>query len=243
MPAERIAVLDDARGAAVVLMIIYHFFFDLNYFGFAPVDMQSLLFVLFQRIIGTSFVLIAGISLAISESRNREGYVHHAKRGLRLAAVAALITLATWAYPHEGFIQFGIIHMLALSTLIAPFFFRFGKLNIILGAAIVLLGFYASTMTTASHWLFWLGITYPGYYALDHYPMLPWFGVVLIGICVGQAVLARWKGREEKIRKSVVARAWHARALSFLGRNSLAIYLLHQPVLVGILLAFRSLFP
>lgn len=232
----RIIEIDAARGTAIVLMIIYHFFFDLDYFGFAPVPMQSLFFVIFQRIIGTSFVLIAGISLALSEKNNTEGYVHHAKRALVLAAVAALITLATWTYPHEGFIKFGIIHMLALSTFIAPFFFRFGRLNILLGAAIILLGFYTSTLTTDSHYLFWLGMIYPGYEALDHYPMLPWFGVVLIGIWVGQRVFMDWKTKEG-------VRSVYASVLSFLGRNSLAIYLLHQPVLIGMLMAFRALFP
>jgi len=236
MTENRIVEIDAARGAAIVLMVVYHIFFDLNYFGLVGVDLDSLTWVVFQRIIGISFVLIAGISLVLSESRNREGYLHHAKRGMKLAGVAVLITLATWLYPHDGFIQFGIIHMLALSTLIAPFFLRFGKLNLVFGVIIIAAGLYATTLSTESHLFFWLGINDPGYHALDHYPMLPWFGVILIGMAIGQSI--EWT---KEIARVDYARKGYAGLLSFLGRNSLAIYLLHQPMLVGAISAYQLL--
>lgn len=237
MRADRIMEIDAARGAAIILMVAYHFFFDLDYFGLAAVPMQSLFFVTFQRIVGILFVLIAGTSLALSESHNKEGYLHHVKRALRLAAVAALITFATWVYPHEGFIKFGIIHMLALSIFVAPFFFRFGRLNVILGTTLIIAGFYTSQIQTELPYFFWLGITCPGYEALDHYPMVPWFGVVLIGVYAGQSIFVNWKTGKAAARSGLL------RLLSFLGRNSLKIYLVHQPLLVGILLLFRRLFP
>ena len=231
--------MDALRGIAILLMIAYHFFFDLNYFGIAGIALQELPWVLFQRIVGSMFLLLVGVSLTLSEARNTKGYAHHAKRALFLGAIALAITIATWVYPHEAFIKFGIIHVIALSTLIAPFFFRFGKVNLLLGIAIIAVGLFAGNIHTDSPYLFWLGITSPDYTALDHYPMLPWFGVVLIGIYAGQTVFPNGKStlriRESRpLPKLVLAK------LAFMGRNSLAVYLIHQPVLVAAMLILKG---
>jgi len=329
---SRITGLDAARGTAILLMIAYHFFFDLDFLGISlpgigHIDMSGAFWFFLPRLIGSLFILIVGISMALSESKNKEGYAHHVKRGIFLAGIALTITLATWIYPHEGFIQFGIIHLIAASCFIAPFFFRFGKLNVLIGLAIIVAGIGAQTMQTDSHLLFWLGITYPGYTALDHYPLLPWFGFVLVGIYAGQTLFPRGKQRREieirffeeppsrffapsekrlmqiataictslmlgTARNPIFASAkmghrvlrehdWRAvsgsfekysqsrvgdspvpeehgtltdfaigiktqdsalvRCLSFLGRNSLAIYLAHQPVMFGILALWKMI--
>lgn len=240
----RIAAVDAARGVAIVMMLAYHLFFDLWYFGIADFGIHGLPLTLLQYATGTLFVLIAGVSLTLSESRNRGGYAHHAKRAVKLAAAAALITAATWVYPHGGFIQFGIIHMLALSTLTAPLFFGLGRLNALAGALAIAAGMWAGTVHPETHALFWLGFTDQGYYALDHYAMLPWFGVVLMGMGLGQAL---FPGGREPAGGHATACFRHraadagGRMLSFLGRNSLAIYLLHQPVLAGLAVAWKLL--
>ncbi len=136
--------------------------------------------------------------------------------------MAILITIATWLYSPEGFIRFGIIHMIALSTIIAPLFFRFGKLNILLGAVLILGGIQIHY--TDIDYLFWLGLIRYDYVAFDHYPLVPWFGVVLVGMELGK-VVGSWK---KFVPKNEI--------LSLLGRNSLIIYLIHQPLLIAILL-------
>ncbi|MEW6036258.1 MAG: heparan-alpha-glucosaminide N-acetyltransferase [Candidatus Micrarchaeota archaeon] len=234
---ERITELDALRGVAILMMAAYHFIFDIYYLGFAQIDLQFLPILLFQRATGTLFLLLAGASLWLSERHNKEGYGRHARRGLLLAAVAALITLGTWIYPHEGFITFGIIHMIAASTFIAPLFFRFGRLNILLGLTLITAGFFIGAVGTDSRLLFPLGVTYPGYTALDYYPLIPWFGVVLVGMEAGRIIFPRgkatWKSRDS---------AWASR-LAFLGRNSLALYLAHQPLILGAMMAYRALAP
>ncbi len=219
----RIAEVDAIRGVAILLMVIYHIFFDLDYLSIMDINLHDIGWLLFQRTVGTLFLLVAGISMVLSESRNREGYLRHAKRALKLGAVAALITVVTWLYPHDGFIMFGVIHMIAVSTLIAPLFFRLGWLNVLLGLAIIIAGL--PLHHTDVDYLFWLGWVYPGYAPLDHYPLIPWFGVILLGISIGQRM--RW------IEKTANK---YANGLAFLGRHSLTIYLLHQPILFGIML-------
>jgi uncharacterized membrane protein len=218
MHAERIEEVDVLRGVAIVLMVIYHLFFDLHFLGMASIDLYDLPWVLFQRVVGTLFLLVVGISLVLSEKKKG----HHAKRAAKLGAVALLITVATWVYPHTGFIRFGIIHMIALSTLIAPFFLRFGRLNIVIGLLVIAAGI--EIHYTDIDYLFWLGLIRPDYMAFDHYPMVPWFGIVLIGMELGKRI-EEWKGY---VPVSSI--------LSLLGRNSLLIYLIHQPLLIAMFL-------
>ncbi len=230
----RVAEVDAIRGSAILLMVVYHFFFDLDYFGVADINLYDLGWVLFQRLIAVLFLLVVGISLTLSESRNKEGYRRHAKRALRLGAVALLITAATWVYPHEGFVLFGIIHFIAMSTLIAPLFFRLGFWNVVLGTLLIIAGFHVNALPTDSRYLFWLGITHEGYMPIDHYPLIPWFGVVLIGIFAGQFFFPGGESRR-------AIRLGHTEKLGFLGRNSLLIYLLHQPIMAGAIMVCKTL--
>lgn len=227
---HRIGMVDAIRGIAILMMVAYHIIFDLHYLDIADIDLHWLPILLFQRATGSLFIMIAGVSMVLSESRNKEGYWRHLRRAVILGAVAACITIATWIYPHERYITFGIIHFLAASTLIAPLFFRFGRLNVALALIAITAGLVLNGIYTDSHLLFPLGLINPDYTALDYYPLLPWFGVVLLGIYAGQRLFL-----EKKMDAQVPA--W----LTFLGRNSLSIYLIHQPVLIGIMLAAKTL--
>lgn len=223
----RVPEVDALRGIAIILMVIYHFFFDLSYFGLADINLYEFEWQMFQRTVGALFIFVMGLSLTLSEAKNKEGYARHAKRAAKLAGVALLITIATWVYPHEGFIMFGIIHFIAAATLIGPLFFRLGWWNVLLGIAVIAAGFYIGEIQIDSHYLFWLGIIYPGYRPLDHYSLIPWFGIVLLGIYAGQRFFPKGKARLKKTDCM--------EKLAFLGRNALLIYLLHQPVMIGLL--------
>lgn len=222
----RIGIVDAIRGVAILMMVLYHILFDLSYFGLADIDLQDTMIMLFQRATGFLFILIAGVSMALSESKGKK--FRHLRRAAILGAIAIGITLATWIYPHEGFITFGIIHFLAISALIAPFFFKLGRVNVALALMLIIVGLAVNSMDTETGLLFWLGLANPEYSALDYYPLLPWFGVILLGVYAGQFFLNRNWGEMP---------GW----LTFLGRNSLAIYLIHQPILVGIILILKML--
>ncbi len=221
---DRRADIDAFRGFAIVLMIIFHFLFDLEFLKIMHINFEDLSILLLQRVVGTMFLLLVGISLVLSQKKNKEGYVRHLKRALKLGAVALLITIATWAAVPSEFVKFGIIHCIALSTLIAPLFFRFKWTGLALGVILIVAGI--STNYTDSEYLFWLGWITHTYTALDHYPLIPWFGVVLIGMFLGNVL------PELKVKNRV------AGSLAYLGRNSLAIYLIHQPLIISLMLLF-----
>jgi uncharacterized membrane protein len=229
---NRIIEVDALRGVAIILMVIYHFLFDLNYFGLVNIAIMCMPLVIFQRIIGVIFVGLVGVSIILSEKNNKFGYKTHFWHGLKILNFAILITAATWLYPHEGFVTFGVLHMIALSIFIAPFFFRFSKKqNLLIGIIIIIVGIWLNLQSTDLKLIFWLGLPYPEYAALDFYPMMPWFGVVLIGMAIGEALYPKAKSligfKSEKLEK-----------LAYLGKRSLAIYLIHQIILIGLIMAY-----
>ena len=211
---KRFAQLDLLRGLAVASMLLFNWSFALLLLGVYTITDASWYWWLFPRIIAGTFILIAGISLSISHSRKRT-YLHFLKRGLGILAIGMVATLATWLYLGNGFVVFGILHFIGLSIIIAPLFFRLGRWNILLGILIFASGFFLSTNSAALLWL----MNYD-FYTVDYFPMLPWLGLVLTGIGIGSVLNLN---RKSKLR---------IKPIEFLGRNSLAIYVVHQPLLI-----------
>ncbi len=230
---SRIIEVDMARGLAVVLMIVYHLAFDLYYFRMAGINIFEPHWVALQRLIGTGFLLLVGISIVLSERRNKEGYTHHLKRAAKLGIVALLITLATWIYPHTAFIKFGVIHAIAACTLIAPLLMRLGRLNLVLATLLIAGGFFIGEIHTDNPYLFWIGLTTNDYQALDHYALIPWLGVVLAGMTIGPYVMEKLDQRKKRQDEA-------GEFLALLGRNSLMIYLIHQPILIATLFLVKT---
>ena len=237
--SERFWELDAVRGFALVLMVLYHFVFDLDFFGVIRLGRESAFF-LAAPAIGALFLFVAGVSLSIAYCRvaglgSAAVFSRQLGRVLLLSAVAAGITFATLVYPGDGFVAFGIIHLMAFSAFFSIFFRGLGLANLALGVAFILAGVAAGSLLVDSPFFFWLGFPFPGFHSLDYYPVLPWFGVVLVGMSVGNVI---YPGAKRAFRPPVFGRF---AALGFLGRNSLLIYLVHQPVLASAILAFKSL--
>ena len=237
--SERFWEIDFLRGIAILMMIIYHLLFDLNYFGFTSTDLHSLPLLIFLYPIGTTFLLLVGISLTLSYARVKDTItknqmrMKYLKRGMMIFGFGLLITLVTWIYPHDGFIVFGVLHCIGLSILLAYPFIR-SRLPALLGGVLCIsIGILLLFMIRVDFpWLLWLGFVPRSFYTLDYFPLLPWFGVVLIGIFLGN-MLYQNNGRTFKIKDH--PRFFVSRLLCFLGRYSLIIYLVHQLIIVGIL--------
>ena len=242
-PSERFWEIDFLRGIAILLMIVYHLVFDLNYFSLYTTDLDSLPVLLFLYPISTTFLLLVGISLTVSYSRAQQKLskrhlpLKFLKRGAGVFGLGLIITIVTWVYPHNGFIMFGVLHCIGLSILLAYPFIRFRNLPLILGVLCIILGVFLRIIVVVDFpWLLWLGFVPTHFYTLDYFPLLPWFGVVLIGIFLGNSL---YQDNTRKFSLKDHSQLFVSRGLCFLGRHSLVIYLLHQLIIVGLLYLYH----
>ncbi len=237
---ERKWELDALRGLAISLMLVFHLAFDLNYLSIMPLSVYQMPWLLLQRLTITLFLLLVGASLWLKSEKlaaeNKNVNVELAKRALFLFAIAALISLATWLYTPQEFIVFGIIHFIALSTILAIPFLRFYKLNLLIGTALIASSFFISLPQLNTPLFLWLGFTFPGFQSLDYVSLFPWFGLVLLGIFAAKLLYHEMKINFQKPQDKI------SDIFTLMSRNSLSIYLLHQPILLGILKLYTLIF-
>ncbi len=223
--------IDFARGISVFCMIIYHFFFTLQY----PNSKISF----FAIPIASSFIIISGICLHISYSR-RKNFMNFLKRGIKLSILSLIITCLSFLFLQRGFIIFGILHFFAFSSfLIYPFlkFLKGSKIFLPLSIISILIGFLISRLEVNSYFLFWLGIRPKNFFTFDFFPLFPWFGVLLFGVFLGRVFYPNGERRFRfKGINSILFKFF-----AFLGKNSLTIYFLHEPIIILILSFFVPL--
>lgn len=237
----RLPVVDAARGVALAAMVVYHFTWDLGFFGFIGLQAgQDPSWRIFAKLIAGSFLALVGVSLVLA---SREGLRRDAflRRLAMVAGGAALISLATWWAMPDSFVYFGILHCIAVSSVLALPFLR-APLWLVAVAAVACLALpaFATSPAFDSPFLFWLGLAETVRPTNDFEPLLPWFGVVLAGVLAARlalragldARLAAWRGEGPA-----------GRGLRFAGRHSLLIYLIHQPLLFGTLWLVATLAP
>src|SRR5690606_12024789 len=140
----------------------------------------------------------------------------------------------------DGFIFFGILHQIALASLLGLAFLRLpAAVTLIAAAAVVALPHYLHSEFFNDPWWWWTGLSEKRPRSNDYVPVFPWFGAVLAGIAA--AKIAEQTGLLAKLT-TLRARRW-AWPLVFGGRHSLAVYLIHQPVLIAFIWLFSQVFP
>lgn len=228
----RIVLLDIARGLAIIAMVAYHLCWDLSYFRFIAADVgYEQAWVAIARTILAVFLFLSGISLVLGHGRAIR-WRSFWRRWLFIVAGALIITLATWfAFP-QSFVYFGVLHAIALFSLMGLAFVRTPIwLAIVVGAIVIALpSFLSDPLFNQKAWS-WLGFWQVPPPTNDLVPVFPWFGAVLAGIVVARLVLAsHWTDR----LAAVAPQGRLPQLLAFLGRWSLLIYLLHQPLLLAL---------
>jgi len=217
-------------------MILFHTLFDLSFFGIAPIDVSDGFWRYFAYATATLFLLIVGVSLSISHARaarRLEGRALVQKfllRGGGIFCCGLLVTVATWWYLREGYIIFGILHLIGISIMLSPLFFRFRTWNAVIGVVFIAVGWILATIPGPLA-LLAIGIHPLTYMSVDYTPIFPWTGLVLIGLALGEFA---YPGGERLWSVPSLSRIAEA-PLSFLGRHSLVIYLVHQPIILLII--------
>jgi uncharacterized membrane protein len=255
---QRFWEIDAMRGVAIITMIVYHLMWDLWYWGVAPnLVLWEGFWKYWQRFTCGTFLILVGVSMTLVYRRERERRGPQARlfpkffwRGLRIFGLGLILTVVVWA-AGIGFDDFGILHLIGISTILAYPLLRFKWLNFGLWIAFSLAGkvvewvhwngmywtpqlggWTGSPIWIDGRWLAPLGITPNHYPAVDFFPLIPWFGVVLLGVWFGN-----WFYVDN--RRRIALPNWGGlgpvRFLEFLGRHSLVIYLVHQPLLLLIL--------
>lgn len=228
-------LVDMVRGAAIVLMIAYHFTFDLDYFGLLDINFSTDPFWLsFRASIVSLFLTVVGVSLFLA-TRHGIQWPAYFRRMALLSASAALVSLASMVLFPRSWIFFGVLHFIAVASVLGLAFTRFFLANLVLGTALIGLGLAFSHPLFDQPALQWLGLMTHKPTTEDYMPLLPWFGVVLLGIFLGRLLYGRAPVPAFAARP---CRNGLEQALAFGGRHSLLIYMLHQPLLFGAFFLF-----
>ncbi|HWR38988.1 MAG TPA: heparan-alpha-glucosaminide N-acetyltransferase [Patescibacteria group bacterium] len=225
---QRIGEIDLFRGLAILLMVIFHTVVDLQDFFHIDLDYRSGIWYFVGRSSAILFMLLAGISSQFSRSNLR--------RGLQVLAAGLLVTGATYCFLPDAYVRFGILQLLGCSMLLQPLAARLSVFAQLLLALLVLVaGPSVAVLNTDTSLLLPLGLMPPGFRSIDYYPLLPWYGVFLLGAAGGRLIYAN--------RRSRLPFSLSENPLNWLGRHSLTIYLLHQPLLLVMLNIFFILLP
>ena len=231
---DRFWEVDAARGVAILMMIVYHSTYDLDVLGGYDIQSTSGYWALFADLTAGLFLFLVGVSLAISRARTTlrgwKLFRKYLARGLTILAYGVVLTLVFLALG-MGVVAFGILHLIGVSIILAYPFLRLRFTNLVLGTLIFVVGQYmlVQDFYSQSFWLLPFGVVPEGMIMPDYRPLLPWFGVVLIGLFFGNVVYGddlRPAVPEDKAPSL-------ARPLLPLGRNSLFIYLIHQPIIIA----------
>ena len=237
-PEGRFWEVDVVRGVAVVMMVTFHAVFDLYFFGIVQLDPYSGGLGVLAYATAILFLGLVGVSLSLSHARaslHPPGvslFRKYLARGVRVFILGLVVTLATWIYLGRGFVIFGVLHCIGLSIILAyPFLCR-RSFALVAAIPIIVVGIALSYGRSDISFLLWLGFAPNDFYTVDYFPLLPWFGVILLGMALGG-----WLYPKGQRRFQLPARTGNAAAigLAFLGRYSLLIYFIHQLILIGVI--------
>jgi uncharacterized membrane protein len=229
--------LDALRGLAIVWMAAYHFGFDLNHFGvWVPRQFPNSdpVWVANRTAILSLFLFCAGLSIAVALDAGQR-WAGFWRRWSQVAVCAVLVSLGSALVFPRSWIFFGVLHgmavMLVLTRLVAP------SRAAVLGLAVVALALplaWRDVVFNAA-WLSWTGLVTHKPITEDYVPVLPWWGVMLLGLAAGRWLLRHRRHWLDGPLPSTL------RPLALLGRWSLSFYMLHQPVFFGGFMAWQAL--
>jgi uncharacterized membrane protein len=231
MPASerrRIWELDFLRGFCILCVVVVHFIFDLRYFAGQSFTLPAL-YTFIQENGGVIFIALSGICVTLGSKSARRGAIV-----LGCGLLITAVTVGMWKLGMANqsiLIQFGILHLLGVSMLVYPVYKKWPlPVTAAVGAVLVIAGYCLTGVRVDSQWLFPLGLKAHGFVSSDYFPLLPHMGWFMLGTVLGRTL---YRDRQTRLPR-VNEQAAPIRFFCFCGRQSLWIYLVHQPLLYAI---------
>jgi uncharacterized membrane protein len=224
----RIHWADLLRGIAILSMVIFHFFYDLDLISTSyNIDYHSGFWLIFGNFIRFSFLSLVGFSLYLSYSK-RGVYTkflkHQIWRAFLIMSAGMFYTVGSYLLFPDNYIRFGILHFIAIGIIIGALLIKSRYILIILMVISALLGPIVSQMVLQTPLLLPFGFMHQGFNSMDYFPIFPWLSLILFGILfarflkeINALTNIKWIPRSKIIEK--------------IGQKALLIYVIHQPIL------------
>lgn len=224
---RRYEEIDVLRAAAIVLMVLFHLVYDLNTFAGMNIDYQAPLWFFIGKTSALLFIFLSGLSSGFSRSPVR--------RGIKVLFFGMVITVVTYLFLKDEYVRFGILHFLGVSMILSPVFSRMSSRMLwgLIGV-FALLGFWFQGQVLATSLFLPFGLMYDGFGSIDYYPLFPYLAVTLLGILAYRHFYAQRAKSLFPFRLNFELTRW-------LGRNSLGIYLIHQPIILIVIFIVKHL--
>lgn len=220
----RILELDFMRGLAVLGMIVFHYYFTLDFYGIQQHDVTEGGWHVLGQFVRFTFLALVGISVTFSQNNNKRAFV------ILLCAMA--ITLASYLFQPDMYVRFGILHLIAVSIfLIAPLK-NHPRTALILGIIAIFSPILLLQFSSQSLALIILGVQPLGFSSFDFFPIFPWIAIPLFGIFFGNML---YKNKKPLIPNEIFQKRLLVPVCIF-GKNALVVYMIHIPIIFTFLL-------
>ena len=245
---QRFIEIDMIRGFAIILMVFGHILWDLSHFGLTP--MNNALYSFLQITVPPTFFILVGISLIVSRKKietmtiDEEGeyYKRLFVRGLKIFSLGMVLTLFSFIFMPETPVYFGVLHCIGLSVLLSAPFLKYRHYALPASMIIIFIGniltSYPVNNPSILHMAIGLHQTDVWRYTVDYFPLMPWFGITLLGVTIGDWLYC---GNRRTFRLPDLSKYRPIKLFQWAGQHSLGIYLLHQPIIAGALAVYLHL--
>jgi uncharacterized membrane protein len=230
--AARLAIVDAARGLAIAQMVVYHFCYDLNHFGWIRAAMtRDAGWIAWRSAIVTQFLFLVGVSLSLRRATPGGTDAIFTRRWWQIAGCAALVSAGSALIFGPRWIWFGVLHFVVLAQVLVTPLRRRGWPNLLLGTGLLVLGSQLQLAAFAPNALSWIGFSPVKPLTEDFVPLMLWIGVVVIGLGAGNL----WRDGTGAVAVGLrTLDGGPLRPLAAIGRWPLTIYMVHQPLLFGV---------
>ncbi len=220
---SRFDIIDQVRGIAVILMVFFHTSYDLTAFGYLNIDFSEDKFWYFlPRLIVFLFLFCVGASLSLAHIPQIK-WKKYWPRLLKITLFALSVSVTTYLMFPSAWVFFGTLHCIALTSLMALPFLKLPKTALVIALALFIPSIFFN------YNLPWFTM---GHKSMDYIAPFPWFGAVCLGIFAFHY----------NFHKINAGRILGKKYLSLLGIHALWIYILHQPIIYGIVFGFYTIF-